>query len=229
MLQIPNTRHSSATMIHQMVNGKERKRQRSSALTRDVFTGLFMGFSLLVAIDSMAQEARLEIFPIRPIYVEAAYRQTFEPDGHEVGVQAGFTALRYGDLELNGTYQYFGLLSENEKSNIHSVYLNPRWNNFLDILDFPSGRPLSRLLRHILFGPLEDRAVPFVGALIGTVLSGPGVDSPGFSYGGQIGVRFPVAHSVALEVAVGYFAYEAHIHEGTGQQRQLLLSTGFAF
>ena len=169
------------------------------------------------------------MFPIRPIYVEVAYRQTFAPNGHEVGVQAGFTALRYGDFDLNGTYQYFGILSSEAKSDLHSVYVNPRWNNFLDVLDFPSGRPINRLLRHLLFGPLEDRAVPFVGLLGGTVLTGPGHQAPSYSYGGQLGVRFPVAHSVALEVSVGYFEYGVELQAQRGHQRQLLLSTGFAF
>lgn len=181
----------------------------------------------VLSAEVIAQEARLELFPIRPIYVEVAYRQTFSPNGHEVGVQAGFTALRYGDLELNGTYQYFGLLSKDEKSDLHSVYVNPRWNNFLDVLDFPSGRPINRVLRHLLFGPLADRAVPFIGLLGGTVLTGPG--APTYAYGAQVGVRFPVAHSVALEIAVGYFAYGVQLHEESGQQRQLLLATGFAF
>src|SRR5215510_7795075 len=183
----------------------------------------------VLSAEVIAQEARLELFPIRPIYVEVAYRQTFSPNGHEVGVQAGFTALRYGDLELNGTYQYFGLLSKDEKSDLHSVYVNPRWNNFLDVLDFPSGRPINRVLRHLLFGPLADRAVPFIGLLGGTVLTGPGLDAPTYAYGAQVGVRFPVAHSVALEVSLGYFAYGVQLHEESGQQRQLLLATGFAF
>src|SRR5213594_1551747 len=130
--------------------------------------------TLLLPLDVTGQEARLEVLPIRPFYVEVALRQTFAPDGREVGVQAGFTALRYGDLELNGTYQYFGFLSKEHKSDLHSVYVNPRWNNFLDILDFPSRKPINRLLRHLLFGPLEDRAVPFVGLLVGAVLTGPG-------------------------------------------------------
>src|SRR5207244_8673618 len=123
---------------------------------------LLMAMStFFLPVDATGLETRLEVFPIRPIYVEVAYRQTFAPNGHEVGVQAGFTALRYGDFELNGTYQYFGFLSKEHKSDLHSVYVNPRWNNFLDILDFPSGRPINRLLPHLLFGPLEDRPVPF--------------------------------------------------------------------
>jgi len=189
-----------------------------------------MSMSILVLpVAATGQEARLEVLPIRPFYVELALRQTFAPNGREVGVQAGFTAFRYGDLELNGTYQYFGFLSKEHKSDLHSVYLNPRWNNFLDILDFPSRTPINRLLRHLLFGPLEDRAVPFVGLLVGAVLTGPGEQAPSYSYGGQLGVRFPVAHSVALEFSVGYFEYGVDLEEHGGHQRQLLFSTGFAF
>ena len=62
-----------------------------------------------------------------------------------------------------------------------------RWNNFIDILDFPKHKPISRMIRHMLFGPLEDRAVPYVGMLAGGVLPGPGNHAPGHLIGGQVG------------------------------------------
>ncbi|HLZ33542.1 MAG TPA: hypothetical protein VKP13_05970 [Nitrospira sp.] len=110
------------------------------------------------------------------------------------------------------------------------MYLNPRWNNFLDILDFPSGWPINRLLRHLLFGPLEDRAVPFVGLIGGAVVAGPGHKVPTYLYGGDLGVRFPVGHGIALEITFGYFVDELDF-EGTGggNEEQMLFTTGVLF
>src|SRR5438093_13660364 len=99
---------------------------------------------LLLPVAATGQEARLEVLPIRPFYVELALRQTFPPNGREVGVQAGVTAFRYGDLELNGAYQHFGVLCREHKSELHSVYVNPRSDNCLDILHSPSRAPITR-------------------------------------------------------------------------------------
>lgn len=105
---------------------------------------------LLISVDTRGQEARLEVLPLYPFNVDIAFRQTFTPNGRELGLQAGLTALRYGDFELGLTYQYFGFATKELSADLHSVYINPRWNNFLDILDFPSGMPINRLLRHLL-------------------------------------------------------------------------------
>ena len=110
------------------------------------------------------------------------------------------------------------------------MYLNPRWNNFLDILDFPSGWPINRLLRHLLFGPLEDRAVPFVGLIGGAVVAGPGHKVQTCLYGEDLGVRFQVGRGIALEITFGYFVDELDF-EGTGggNEEQMLFTTGVLF
>jgi hypothetical protein len=137
-------------------------------------------------------------------------------------VQAGLTALRYGNFEVGATYQYFAFSSREQKAELHSVYLNPRWNNFLDTLDFPSGNPINRLLRHLLFGPLEDWAVPFVGLLGGAVLTGPGNRAPSYLYGADVGARFPVGHSISLAIILGYFVYGVNF-EGQGGRASIAL------
>jgi hypothetical protein len=185
--------------------------------------------SLLIPIRARGQEARLEVLPLYPFNVDIAFRQTFTPNGREVGLQAGLTALRYGDFELGLTYLYFGFATKELSADLNSVYINPRWNNFIDILDFPSGMPINRLLRHLLFGPLEDRAVPFIGLFGGAVLTGPGNRAPTYSYGGQVGVRFPVVHSVSVEFSLGYFLYGVDFEGQGGNEQQLLFTTGFAF
>jgi hypothetical protein len=183
---------------------------------------------LTVASQGLAQE-RLEILPLRPFNVDIALRQAFTPNDREIALQAGLTALTYGNFELGATYQYFSLASHDLKADVHSVYANPRWNNFLDILDFPSGKPINRMLRHLLFGPLEDRAVPFVGLIGGAVLAGPGSRAPTYLYGGDVGVRFPVGHSIALEFTLGYFIYGLNFEGQGGNEQQLLFTTGFFF
>ena len=184
---------------------------------------------LLVPREVGAQEARLEALPLRPFSVDLAFRQSFTPHGREVGLQAGVTALHYGNLEVRTIYQYFGFATKERHADVHSVYVNPRWNNFLDILDFPAKMPINRLLRHLLFGPLEDRAVPYVGAVGGSALTGPGDRPPTYLYGGQAGVRFPVSHSVSLDLSLWYFAYGVNFEGHGSQERQLLFTTGFVF
>lgn len=200
------------------------------------FTSILTGWRLWIALSvlllptlALAEGTRLDVFPMRPFGVDLALRQSFTPSGREIGLQASLTALSYGDLEVRATYQYFGFASEEGKADVNSIYLNPRWNNFLDVLDFPSGRPINRLLRHLLFGPLEDRAVPYVGAVGGTVLTGPGERAPTYLYGGQIGVRFPVAHSVSLDLSLWYFGYGVNFEGHGTQERQLLFTTGLVF
>jgi hypothetical protein len=177
----------------------------------------------------MGQEARLEVLPLRPFNVDIAFREGFDPINRDIGFQAGLTALRYGNFELGAVYQYFGFASKTEIANLNSLYLNPRWNNFLDILDFPSGMPINRLLRHMLFGALEDRAVPFVGLVGGSVLTGPGNRAPSYLYGADLGVRFPVGHSISLEFTLGYFVYGVDFEGQGGPEKQLLFTTGILF
>ena len=178
---------------------------------------------------AQAEGARFELLPLRPFGVDLALRQSFTPHGREIGLQVGLTALHYANLEVRANYQYFGFAAPGHHTNVHSLYLNPRWNNFLDVLDFPSGKPLSQLLRHLLFGPLQDRAVPYVGGVLGSALTGAGNQTPTYLYGGQVGVRFPVAHSVSLDISLWFFAYGAKFEEHADPERQLLFTTGFVF
>lgn len=177
-----------------------------------------------------AQEAFWEVLPIRPFNFDVMLRQqTFAPDDREIGIQAGITALRYGNLEVRATYQYFSLHTPQFRTDQNSVFLNPRWNNFIDILDFPKGMPINRIIRHVLFGPLEDRAVPYLGLLGGGVLPGPGNNGPGFLYGAQIGVRFPVAHGIAVDMGVQYTQYGVDFQGEAGQAQQWVFLTGLRF
>jgi len=187
------------------------------------------GWCLAPAASLSAQEAMLE-FPIRPFNVDVMLRQqTFAPDDREIGVQLGITALRYGNVEVRTIYQYFSIHSQEFRTDQHSLFLNPRWNNFIDILDFPTHKPISRLLRHILFGPLEDRAVPYVGFLAGGVLPGPGNHAPGHLIGGQLGVRFPVARSLSVDISVQYSQYGVDFRGEAGQAQQWVFLTGVRF
>jgi hypothetical protein len=181
-----------------------------------------------MASQSVAQD-RLEILPIRPFNIDIALRQAFSPNDREIALQAGLTALTYGNFEIMTTYQYFSLASSSTKAEVHSVYANPRWNNFLDILDFPADKPINRMLRHVLFGPLEDRAVPFVGVIGGSVVAGPGNRAPTYLYGADFGVRFPVGHSIALEFTLGYFIYGLNFDGVGSNEKQLLFTTGVFF
>lgn len=197
-------------------------------LTVRVFLGLAL-FSACLPNSTLGETGRLELLPVRPFGIDLAFRQSFTPGGRELGLQASLTALQYSDFEVRATYQYFGFASHERHAGVHSLYLNPRWNNFLDILDFPSGPSIGRLLRHLLFGLLEDRAVPYIGAVLGSALTGPDNRSPSYLLGGQVGVRFPVAHTVSLDLALSYFAYGVSFDEHGDRERQLLFTTGFVF
>lgn len=184
---------------------------------------------LVSAAGVSAQEAMLE-FPIRPFNVDVMLRQqTFAPDDREIGVQLGITALRYGDVEVRTIYQFFSIHTREFSTDQHSLFLNPRWNNFIDILDFPKHKPISRIIRHALFGPLEDRAVPYIGMLAGGVMPGPGNRAPGHLIGGQVGVRFPVAHSLSVDVSVQYSQYGVEFEGEAGQAQQWVFLTGVRF
>ena len=188
-----------------------------------------VGLMLFVPLATLAQEAILEIFPVRPVNFDVALRQqSFAPNDREVTLQAGITALRYGDGELRTMYQYFSIRTEDATTNQHALFVNPRWNNIFDLLDFPKSMPLNRFLRHLFFGPLEDRAVPYVGALLGGVVSSEG-GSPGLLYGGQVGVRFPVARGISLDLSLQYTQYEVTFQGQSGESQQWLFLTGVRY
>lgn len=178
--------------------------------------------------DALAQEANLAVLPIRPFNFDVAIRQqNFAPNDREITIQAGITALRYGNLEVRSIYQYFSVHTQDFTTDQHAFFLNPRWNNFIDILDFPKNMPINRLIRHVLFGPLEDRAVPYVGALGGGLVSGSW--RPGHLYGGQVGVRFPVAQGLSLDIGLQYSRYGVDFRGQNGEAEQWVFLTGIRF
>lgn len=184
----------------------------------------------LLATPAAAQEALFEPFPVNPINLDVAIRkQSFAPKDREIGIQAGVTALRYGNLEVRAIYQFFSISTQEFTTDQHSIFVNPRWNNFIDILDFPKGMPINRIIRHVLFGPLEDRAVPYLGAIGGVVLPSSGNDTAGHVAGGQIGVRFPVAHGIAVDFGFQYTQYMIDFREQRGLAQQWVFLSGVRF
>jgi hypothetical protein len=174
-----------------------------------------------------AIEAIPEYFPLRPFNFDVSFNQrTFAPQARVIAVQAGLTALRYGVLEVRTVYQYYSHHTQTFTTDQHSLYVNPRWNNFIDLLDFPRDKPINRILRHLLFGPLEDRAVPYVGALVGGTLPGRGATSPGYLYGGQVGVRFPVARGVSVDMGFQYSRFEIDFNSTSDLSEQWLFTIG---
>ncbi|MCP9447518.1 MAG: hypothetical protein NNA22_08115, partial [Nitrospira sp.] len=131
--------------------------------------------------------------------------------------------------EVRTVYQFYSQHTKTFTTDQHSLYVNPRWNNFIDMLDFPKDKPIHRLIRHILFGPLEDRAVPYVGALIGGTLPGRGEWSPGYLYGGQIGVRFPVAKGFSVDMGLQYSRFEIDFQSNSNLTEQWLFTIGVRF
>ncbi len=177
-----------------------------------------------------AQDTVLEWFPIRPVSFDVVFRQqTFAPNDREITIQAGITALRYGDLEVRGLYRHFSYHTQDFKTDQNAVLVNPRWNNFIDILDFPKSNPINRTIRHILFGPLEDRAIPYLGLLAGGVVPGPHNTWPGHFIGGQIGVRFPLAFGVSVDVALEYSQFSINFQGAGGEGQQWVVTTGLRF
>lgn len=186
--------------------------------------------TLLLPLPAQAQEALLEMLPLRPFNFDVALRQqSFAPNDREITLQAGVTALRYGDGEVRMGYQYFSIHTDDFHTDQHALFLNPRWNNVLNLLEFPASMPIGRILKHLFFGPLEDRAVPYIGALLGTVISGQSRISPGLLYGGQTGVRFPVARGISLDLSLQYTQYDVHFRGESGQAQQWLFLTGFRY
>jgi hypothetical protein len=179
---------------------------------------------------AMAVESIPEIFPLRPFNFDVSFNQrTFAPETRVIAAQAGLTAFRYGNLEVRTVYQYYSQHTPTFITDQNSVYLNPRWNNFIDVLDFPKGNPINRMIRHVLFGPLEDRAVPYLGALIGGTIPGRDANSPGYLYGGQVGVRFPVARGLSVDIGLQYIRLEIDFKSKSDLSEQWLFTTGIRF
>ena len=203
---------------------------RPHRLCRHLAAITFCLMASLLASPVLAQDALLEWLPVRPFSFDVTFSQrTFAPDNRVIGVQAGFTALRYGDLEVRTMYQFYSNHTLTFQTDQNSLYLNPRWNNFIDILDFPKGMPINRVIRHVLFGPLEDRAVPYLGLIGGGTLPGPGNTWPGHLIGGQVGVRFPVGRGVSVDTAIQYTQYGIDFRGEAGQTQQWLITTGIRF
>lgn len=203
--------------------------QTGDQLRTQIFQ-FFMSLCALVLVlppRAVGQEAVLDIFPLRPFNFDISFNQrTFAPEARVIAAQAGITALRYGQLEIRTVYQYYSHHTPNFVTDQHSLFLNPRWNNFVDILDFPKTKPLNQVIRHVLFGPLEDQAVPYVGALIGGTLPGRDADSPGYLYGGQVGVRFPVARGFSVDMGLQYTQFEIDFKGVSDLSQQWLFTIG---
>jgi hypothetical protein len=187
---------------------------------------------LAMALPShaVAVESIPEFFPLRPFNFDVSFNQrTFAPQTRVIAAQAGLTAFRYGNLEVRTVYQYYSQHTPTFITDQNSLYLNPRWNNFIDILDFPKDYPINRMIRHVLFGPLEDRAVPYLGALVGGTIPGRDSHSPGYLYGGQVGVRFPVARGFSVDMGLQYIRLEIDFKGKSDLSEQWLFTTGVRF
>ncbi len=179
---------------------------------------------------AVAGESILEFFPLRPFSFDVSFNQrTFAPETRVIAAQAGLTAFRYGNLEVRTVYQYYSQHTPTFITDQNSLYLNPRWNNFIDVLDFPKDYPINRMIRHVLFGPLEDRAVPYLGALAGGTIPGRDSNSPGYLYGGQVGVRFPVARGFSVDMGLQYIRLEIDFKDKSDLSEQWLFTIGVRF
>ena len=199
-------------------------------LSRAAF--LFGSMIVVTAFPSfaVAGESIPEFFPLRPFSFDVSFNQrTFAPQTRVIAAQAGLTAFRYGNLEVRTVYQYYSQHTPTFTTDQNSLYLNPRWNNFIDILDFPKDYPINRMIRHVLFGPLEDRAVPYLGALVGGTIPGRDANSPGYLYGGQVGVRFPVARGFSVDMGLQYIRLEIDFKGKSELSEQWLFTTGVRF
>jgi len=212
------------------MSGGWRRPHRRRFLTH---AALLIGSIILaMALPShaVAVESTPEFFPLRPFSFDVSFNQrTFAPQTRVIAAQAGLTAFRYGNLEVRTVYQYYSQHTPTFITDQNSLYLNPRWNNFIDILDFPKDYPINRMIRHVLFGPLEDRAVPYLGALVGGTIPGRDSNSPGYLYGGQIGVRFPVARGFSVDIGLQYQRLEIDFKNKSDLSEQWLFTTGVRF
>jgi hypothetical protein len=179
---------------------------------------------------AVAVESVPEFFPLRPFNFDVSFNQrTFAPETRVIAIQAGLTAFLYGNLEVRTVYQYYSQHTPTFITDQNSLYVNPRWNNFIDILDFPKDKPINRMIRHILFGPLEDRAVPYLGGLVGGTIPGRDSNSPGYLYGGQMGVRFPVARGFSVDMGLQYTRLEIDFKGKSDLSQQWLFTIGVRF
>lgn len=215
------------------LSNKSRKWLRTCILRFPPHAALLFGSILLATAlpsHAVAVESIPDFFPIRPLSFDVSFNQrTFAPQTRVIAAQAGLTAFRYGNLEVRTVYQYYSQHTPTFTTDQNSLFLNPRWNNFIDILDFPKDTPINRMIRHILFGPLEDRAVPYLGALVGGTIPGRDADSPGYIYGGQVGVRFPVARGLSVDMGLQYTRLEIHFKGKSELSEQWLFTTGIRF
>ena len=180
--------------------------------------------------NALAIESIPDFLPLRPFNFDVSFNQrSFAPDIRVIAGQAGLTAFRYGTLEVRTVYQYYSQHTPTFITDQHSLYLNPRWNNFIDLLDFPKDKPINRMVRHMLFGPLADRVVPYLGALVGGTIPGRDANSPGYLYGGQVGVRFPVAQGFSIDVGIQYMRLEIDFKGHSDLSEQWLFTTGVRF
>lgn len=191
---------------------------------------MFLLVYWLLGRDANGQERTADVFPIRPLSFDAIVRdQTFAPKERAIELQAGFTALWYRDVEVRSVYRFLDLHTEHEDVTQHIIFLNPRWNNFIDVLDFPARHPINRTIRHILFGPLEHRVVPYLGAMGGMVLPGPQNDHPGRFYGGQIGTRFLLTQGVSLDLSLEYSRFRTQTDSQQEEAERWLVTIGIRF
>jgi len=216
---------AAATGAEELLTGK-------CLIVRSLLITVVVGAVAVPAVNAQESSHDLprEWFPVRPFNFDVALRQqTFAPHDREVTIQAGITALRDGNVEVRAIYQFFSVHTEEFKTDQHAFFLNPRWNNFIDILDFPKRLPINRLIRHLLFGPLEDRAVPYVGVLGGGLTPGPAHTGLGHLYGGQVGVRFPVARALSLDLSLQYSRYAVSFQGQGHEAQQWVFLTGIRF
>lgn len=203
---------------------------RPTIVTHSAFVLAAIILTTALPSHSAAADSIPEFFPLRPFSFDVSFNErSFAPETRVIAAQAGLTAFRYGNFEVRTVYQYYSQHTPTFTTDQNSLYLNPRWNNFIDILDFPKDYPINRMIRHILFGPLQDRAVPYLGALVGGTIPGRDSNSPGYLYGGQVGVRFPVARGLSIDVGLQYQRLEIDFKGESNLSEQWLFTTGFRF
>jgi len=215
------------------LSNRSREWQRTCIRRFLPHAALVLGSILLATAlpsHAVAIESVPEFFPLRPFNFDVSFNQrTFAPQTRVIAAQAGLTAFLYGNLEVRTVYQYYSQHTPTFTTDQNSLYLNPRWNNFIDILDFPIDKPINRMIRHILFGRLEDRAVPYLGALAGGTIPGRDSNSPGYIYGGQVGVRFPVARGFSVDMGLQYTRLEIDFKGKSELSEQWLFTIGVRF
>lgn len=232
-LLMESQRHIVEKISMRRLSNKSRGGLRTCIRRYPTQTALVFSIIILATAlpsHAVAIESIPDFFPIRPLSFDISFNQrTFAPQTRVIAGQAGLTAFRYGNLEVRTVYQYYSQHTPTFTTDQNSLYLNPRWNNIIDILDFPKDKPINRMIRHILFGPLEDRAVPYLGALVGGTIPGRDADSPGYLYGGQVGVRFPVARGFSVDMGLQYTRFEIDFKNKPDLSQQWLFTTGVRF